>query len=1004
MMPALRILLRALPALLLTVLGLCAPAHADTPISLWKSFNGSVNFTGTQVTLRTRSNAVDACAVAPSTSNRNADLTLPAGATVLSAQLYWAGSGPADNSVSFEGKAVTATRRYSSSTVGNGMNYFGGAADVTATVKAKGAGKYSFSGLTVSTGRPWCASQAVLGGFSLLVVYAHPNEPERVLNLYEGFRYVQNGEISFTASNFRWPKPWWPTREKARVGHITWEGDSTLLGDGERLIFEGKELTDDMNPAGNQFNSRSNINRDYNSYGVDFDAYDTEVVQWIFFEPSVTTTYRTGQDLVLLNAEILVVPTLPISDLSIEMSRGAALQVGQNASYTLVVSNNGPYTEAGPITVTDTLPPGMTFVSASGVNWSCAASGQVVTCTYSKALGPNLSAPPVTIVASVTQAGTMTNTAQVTGTADNNKLNDVASDEAVASGSAASAANYAFTSVACVPGKVIGSADCPRYGATMTGGASTRIYVTAVSGDKAVALSNTKETQVSMQFGLSCNNPAKGKVGVGTAYRGLIYAGVELPVCAENGALPVTWSGAVNMTFPANAASATAVEQSTFTYPDVGSITLNLLTGGKTNSTFAFVARPYAIAFKSITTPAGLKNPGATGPDGPGFARAGDTLNLSIGALLADGLSFAPNFGNEKTMPSVTYAQVQLMEYEGSYTKSELKAASGALTGTFAWSEVGILNLVPTLADYLTTGAVMGRRVTVGRFFPAYFDTAVTEAFVCQPAMNCPADVAGAAYSGQPFGVTVEAFNLDGTSLSNYKGSWRRPVTLTAVKARDADDADDAGLLTGGALGRDSADVPNMQGSPSFSLSDHYNADAPAVRAWAGPKAIYLRARSKENLADGSDHIVSSRRGPVSSDDGIVIVNGRLQVANAQGVGNLPTPVGLQAQYWNGQFWLNNTGLAGVAIDAGNALFSSCVGSLASGAACSDKVAAVAGQNITLAQGAGIFSLAAPGSVGPGSVQVQMATQATLPWLPSTRGRVSFGARRSPLIYVREIY
>ena len=290
-------------ALLGMLLGLATPAWADTAIALTQTFNGAVNFTGTQVTIRSASNGSNACSVYSSTTNRTATLSLPSGATVLSAQLYWAGSGnTADNTVTFQSTTVNATRKYSSTTVGNGMNYFGGAADVTSIVKAKGAGTYNFSGLTVSTGSPWCASQAVLGGFSLLVVYSHPNEAERILNLYEGFRYLQNSEFTLTATNFRWPSPWLPIREKARVGHITWEGDSTLLASGENLLFNGNELTDDMNPSGNQFNSKSNINRDSNSYGIDFDAYDTEVVQWIFYSPTVTTTYRTGQDLVILNA------------------------------------------------------------------------------------------------------------------------------------------------------------------------------------------------------------------------------------------------------------------------------------------------------------------------------------------------------------------------------------------------------------------------------------------------------------------------------------------------------------------------------------------------------------------------------------------------------------------------------------------------------------------------------------------------------------------------------
>lgn len=1020
-MSAQRMFLRLL-ACIGMLLACWAPARADTAISLWKSFNGSVNFTGTQVTLRTKSNSSNACAVASSTSDRSAVLSLPDGARVLSAQLYWAGSGSADNTVTFQGNPITATRKYSSATVGNGMNYFGGAADVTETVKNKGAGTYTFSGLTVATGNPWCASQAVLGGFSLLVVYSHQNEPERVLNLYEGFRYFQNGEITFTANNFRWPRPWWPVRERARVGHITWEGDATLSQGGENLIFEGDELTDDMNPAGNQFNSRSNINRDYYSYGIDFDAYDTEVVQWIFYAPRVTTTYRTGQDLVLLNAEILVVPTLPVSDLSIAMTRGGAMAVGGKATYTLVVSNNGPYTEAGPVTVTDTLPAGMSFVSASGVNWTCTNSGQVVTCTYKASMAPNTTAAPLVITAAVNQAGTMTNMAQVTGTSDDNSANNNASDTFTAAGSAGTTPGYVFTAVPCAKDKTVDSADCPLYKGPMTGGATVKIYVTAINGDTTMTPNATQQTTVPMQFSLSCQDPVAGKVGAS-------YAGVALPVCPAPG-VDRAWSNQVNMHFAANSASAAVTAaQSNFSYPDVGNVQLNLLANGRTSPSHAFIARPLLLALRSIVNSLGGANPGTVSPDGPAFAKAGENFNVEVGALLADGDSFAPNFGNEKTTPTVSFAHTVAagtaapMREAGQIGASNQVAKNGAVGATLQYSEVGAINLAPSLTDYLATGlGVGGRREPVGRFYPAYYTTTVTAPSPCQTPMNCesaPGAVSGAAYSGQAFDVEVRSFNAGGEELKNYAGTWRKPVTLSAVTAPGQEAT--ARTLSGGQLGAD-AGVARLTGAPTFNLEVPFNVAMPANTAWSPPLPIYLRASSDETVVvpKTSELPTGLKTVPLSSlrdvaaqseEDGVMIINGRLNVGSAQGVNIRRTPLRVQAQYWTGAAWINHADVPGLTFAAA-ANYTSCWRDLALGAnpapgetgSANCKPAIfnpAATQNLTLGAGAGIYWLNAPGAGLAGSVWVQPTG---LAWLPATRGRVNFGATRSTLIYAREIY
>jgi len=1018
----LQYLLRALACLFL---GGLQPAHADTAIALTQSFNGAVNFTGTQVTLRTQSNNGNACAVASSTTNRTAVLTLPSGATVLSAQLYWAGSGSADNTVTFQGKSVAATRKYSSTTVGNGMNYFGGAADVTDTVKAKGSGTYTFSGLTVSTGSPWCASQAVLGGFSLLVVYSHPNESERVLNLYEGFRYLQNSEFTLTASNFRWPTPWVPIREKARVGHITWEGDATLLASGENLLFNGNELTDDMNPSGNQFNSKSNINRDSYSYGIDFDAYDTEVVQWIFYSPTVTTTYRTGQDLVILNAEVLLVPTLPVSDLSISMVRGGSLQVGQTASYALTVKNNGPYTEAGPITVTDTLPAGMSYASSSGSGWTCSANGQLVTCTYKTAIAPNASAPALTINATVNQAGTLNNSATVTGTSDNNSANNTASDTATGVAAPVTNAGYKFTTKECPVNSTYGTVACPAYDANMAGATPTTIYVTAFANNRAVAPSTSTSTSVPMQFSLTCQDPANGTVKA-------TYAGVELKTCTSNGVTPdagssSAWSGSTNVVFEKGKPSVALP----FGYADVGRVQLNLLANKNVASSNSFVSLPTSVAFTSITSLDGVENAGAAnasgsgfGAGGVGFARAGEDFNAVVVALLSNGKP-APNFGNESTAPDIAIAMgavagVEKMTVPGKLADPIISQNKGSVTARLNYDEVGIISLKPTLQNYLATGTDVDATAStvVGRFFPDHYETRIDSApLECEEPMKCAADLSGAAYSGQPFDVQVSAINAKGALLQNYEGAWRRPITLTSVLAEGGDAASGNKLANDGALGSD-AGVARMSGSTSAALPVAFDVDATTTPS--APAAIFIRATSTEILpgknTDGSQKstsVTSKRSNPDDAEEaGIMLVNGRLNVGSAQGTNTRRTPLTLQAQYFDGVNW-NNDNDTGLSFAPASA-FSSCLRNLKTAGArdpaanernlanCNSAVVKDASaQAITLGNGAGVYWLAAPGAANAGSVWVRVSGPA---WLPGTRGRVNFGATRKPMIYLREVY
>jgi uncharacterized repeat protein (TIGR01451 family) len=117
-------------------------------------------------------------------------------------------------------------------------------------------------------------------------------------------------------------------------------------------------------------------------------------------------------------------PPPPSADLSITKDGlPNPVTVGSNLTYTITVTNNGPSGATG-VTVSDSLPSGMTFVSATPSQGSC--SGMTTVSCSLGSLGNGGSAT-VTIVVTPTQAGGFSNTAMVTGNeADPNGANNSA--------------------------------------------------------------------------------------------------------------------------------------------------------------------------------------------------------------------------------------------------------------------------------------------------------------------------------------------------------------------------------------------------------------------------------------------------------------------------------------------------------------------------------------------------------------------------------------------------
>ncbi len=192
----------------------------------------------------------------------SADLSLPAGARVLFAGLYYG----ARTTAGTRGKAAPDDAPSALRSVGlklpgaSGYERLAGGldestevkgaysvfVDVTRQVRRGGSGSYTVAGVQSATGEDRYA------GWALVVAYEAAGEPPRNLTVFDGLQSVTLGKPALTipVSGFQTPLTG-PVRTK--LGFIADEGDLGATGDSAAL--DGKPLSDALNPANNFFNS-----------------------------------------------------------------------------------------------------------------------------------------------------------------------------------------------------------------------------------------------------------------------------------------------------------------------------------------------------------------------------------------------------------------------------------------------------------------------------------------------------------------------------------------------------------------------------------------------------------------------------------------------------------------------------------------------------------------------------------------------------------------------------
>ncbi len=108
---------------------------------------------------------------------------------------------------------------------------------------------------------------------------------------------------------------------------------------------------------------------------------------------------------------------------------GSFTQNQTGATYTITVSNAGGLATSGSVTLTDTLPSGLTATAISGSGWAC-STPPTLTCTRGDALAAGASYPAITLTVNVAgnAPASVTNTATVSGGGEINTANDTAND------------------------------------------------------------------------------------------------------------------------------------------------------------------------------------------------------------------------------------------------------------------------------------------------------------------------------------------------------------------------------------------------------------------------------------------------------------------------------------------------------------------------------------------------------------------------------------------------
>lgn len=334
-----------------------------------------------------------------------ANLTLPAGSTILYAELVWGGlfrssvntvSALINNSISFttpQGTFAVApdpatAQTFNISADNITIGFYVRSANVTALVQAALGGTYAVQGvpalIEALDNRTADTNHA---GWTLAIAYENPSFPLRNLTIWSGGTVVSpnTGSTTINVSNFLTPETL-PITGKIFVS--AQEGDAVLTGD--QMLFGQTVptlalLSGPNNPQNNFFASQINNengvldttgtfgSRNANAFagtnisacrqGWDITAVDVSD-KLAASQSSAVIRFTSDGDLYVPNALALQIDSKGANITITKSADKTYANVGEEITYSLVLKNTGAVTATN-VTVSDLLSPEMMLVNGS---------------------------------------------------------------------------------------------------------------------------------------------------------------------------------------------------------------------------------------------------------------------------------------------------------------------------------------------------------------------------------------------------------------------------------------------------------------------------------------------------------------------------------------------------------------------------------------------------------------------------------------------------------------
>ncbi|MDH3795469.1 MAG: hypothetical protein OER83_01205 [Flavobacteriaceae bacterium] len=332
----------------------------------------------------------DVDADATTVNSSYSTITIPPGATVQWAGLYWGGVYNSSNSgitnpppslnidqVKLQEpgagaySVINSQVRNIETAAFPGWNSFLSIADITSVVQAAGSGNYYVADIALVTGSSFTGPY---GGWNMVVVYEDPTKTTKNISVWDGFDFFGFGaNDSFTVTGLLTPAtgPF-----QTHASYFGFDGEASSSGD--FVSINGTALSNALNPANNTLNGTisefgvdvggRNPNFGY-SWGVDIDVFDASGL--------VPNSATTADILLGSSSEGIWGGAFVISNeiafpvVSSKIFTPAVSFVGEETQVTLIVDNPAQGVPLTNFSITDNFPAGMRIAPTPNATSSC---------------------------------------------------------------------------------------------------------------------------------------------------------------------------------------------------------------------------------------------------------------------------------------------------------------------------------------------------------------------------------------------------------------------------------------------------------------------------------------------------------------------------------------------------------------------------------------------------------------------------------------------------------